>query len=76
MTEPNIMQKVRELCLSCQDCKHFMRHYIKSSAYPSSTNGFSPLTRGHCMSPNRRRPSIAASDEACIHFEPKEGVFG
>lgn len=72
-TESEIMQKVRELCLSCQDCKHFMRHYIKSSIAHHNINGFTPICRGHCMSTNRKiRSDIGASDAACQHFEPRE----
>ena len=73
--EPEIMQRVRELCLSCQDCKHFMRHYIQSSKASYNINGFTPICRGHCMNPNRRiRSDIGASDAACQNFESKEGM--
>lgn len=72
-TEPEIMQRVRELCLSCQDCKYFMRHYIKSNVTRNSINGFTPICRGHCMSTNRRiRSGIGASDAACQYFESRE----
>ena len=71
--EPEIMQRVRELCLSCQDCKYFMRHYIQSSKASYNINGFTPICKGHCTSPDRkRRPDIGASDAACQYFEPKE----
>lgn len=72
MKEQRISQEqmVRELCLSCQDCKHFMRHYIKSSMFNNNINGFTPICRGHCISPNRKnRSDIGASDAACVNFE-------
>lgn len=63
-------QMVRELCLSCQDCKHFMRHYIKSSIFTDSINGFTPICRGHCMNPTKRiKSDVGASDAACSKFE-------
>lgn len=71
--EPEIMQRVRELCLSCQDCKYFMRHYIRSSKASYNIKGFTPISKGHCMSPDRKRsPYIGASDAACQYFESKE----
>lgn len=63
-------QMVRELCLSCQDCKYFMRHYIKSSTFRNNINGFTPICRGHCMRPGRRgRADVGAGDAACSSFE-------
>lgn len=73
MTEPNIMQKVKELCLSCQDCKEFYRHYILAE----ETGEFVAIQRGHCGSMRRRgKNDVGASDVACRCFEPKEGVLG
>lgn len=75
MKETNITteQMVRELCLSCQDCKYFIRHYIQSSMYRTNINGFTPIGRGHCISPSRKiRSDVGASDTACMKFEIKE----
>ena len=69
MAEDSIMRRVRELCLCCQDCKEFYRHYILSE------NGeYVAIQRGHCAGPHKRtRNDVGASDIACRYFEVKEG---
>ena len=63
------IEMVRELCLSCQDCERFIRHYIKLSG----TGEYTPISRGHCASVRRRSrsSSVGASDLACNYIEPK-----
>ena len=62
---------VRQLCLCCQDCEHFVRHYIKSDMFTNNINGFTPICRGHCLKALRRK-EIGTNDPACQYFETKE----
>ena len=64
-TEPEIMQRVREMCLCCQDCAEFYRHYV----FSGDTGEFMAIPRGHCASQYRRlRNDVGAGDIACRHF--------
>ena len=68
--EAENMQKVRALCLCCQDCKEFYRHYILDEDFGE----YVAIQRGHCASPHKRtRNDVGASDIACRYFEMKEG---
>ena len=69
MAEDSIMRRVRELCLCCQDCGEFHRHYILSR----ETGEFVATQRGHCGSMRRRvRSDVGSGDLACQYFEMKE----
>ena len=46
---------------SCQDCKHFVRHYVKSKA------GFLSLCAGYCI--RKRIKKRLAYEPACRKFE-------
>ena len=68
--EAENMQRVRALCLCCQDCKEFYRHYILDEDFGE----YVAIQRGHCASPHKRiRNDVGASDIACKYFERKEG---
>ena len=70
MAEDSIMRRVRELCLCCQDCKEFYRHYILDEDFGE----YVAIQRGHCASPHKRtRNDVGASDIACRYFEMREG---
>lgn len=47
----------------CGECKHFIRHYIKSS------KSFNPIDHGHCTYPMIKNRTI--DHMACTYFEEK-----